>query len=226
MSEEDNIKTIHEFQKIQDFLTVEGRDILSPDDQLDFNYANLFYLSDQRVIMVSNSGLVAAIFSDKEFFLKCLKKQYFPIPESEASGHPIVDEKEFLKNLNLDITEYIKRLSVFGITEIPSSEMIEENLTMLSNEVNAMGKSKLTYSTEFAIGIYIGEILRIESDYGEWILDIVPELNPYYNIPQLMIEGIYLNIWNGLADQFRCGDKVDFNTYYNELLRRRSMLKK
>lgn len=143
------------------------------------NSANIYHLKNGNFVIVPEViGKYAILYYDRGTLDEHIKNRHFPLPGPEL-GEILEMERESIENINDSIGKYMRYVEkTFMCDTNLKNCSIDERITYLNNSVN---NGKLTALSDFdllAIGLYLDEIFRRETESG-WYLISINTLNPY-----------------------------------------------
>jgi hypothetical protein len=173
MAENYKIATVQELAKV---LLEDGKNIYHPDEQLQTNYAFVFFLKSGKVVLLPNDRLDKSqglLFDTRQAYQNCLQNDSFPIPEKQT----VVEDryKEQILNVETNINTYLQEAA-----NLVSYDLAKGNLKDLLLELRKHNQKKYKEKDYFYSVLALGEYIRTVKN-GKWtILKRYRTFNPYY----------------------------------------------
>jgi hypothetical protein len=173
MANDYKIATVKELSKM---LLKNGKYIDNPDEQLQTNFAFVYYLSSGKVILLPNDRLDKSqglLFEHKDIYNHYLQNDSFPIPEKQT----VVEDRYKQEILSVDtkINDYVLEAARLVSYDLSSGSL--EGLLLQLREHNQKRYIERDY---FISALVLGEYIRIERN-GKWsVMKRYRTFNPYY----------------------------------------------
>ncbi len=181
MAQTQNFEMITGFDNIERIVGEYGKEVTNPDEQLEFNSALVFHLTEEYTLVTTSEGTKAVLFKDPEDFRQAVARQSFPDP---GRSSVFAADAEKMLTLNRGIDDFLERLAASGC-RVDVEAVNNSSLDDLSSCISKFGRNNITDSIYIAAGIVFGEIIRKELK-AKWDITKEFDLNPYY-IPHLVL---------------------------------------
>lgn len=179
MTENYKISTVQELTKV---LLEDGKNINQPDEQLQTNYAFVFFLNSGKVVLLPNDRLNESqglLFDTRKAYENCLQNDSFPIPEKQT----VVEDryKEQILSVETNIDTYLQEAA-----NLVDYDLAKGNLKDLLLQLRKHNQKKYKEKDYFYSALALGEYIRMIKN-GKWtILKRYRTFNPYYT-PAVML---------------------------------------
>lgn len=183
--------TIESIDNLIQLLEENGKSFYQMDYFIPTNNAFVYSLKDGSQILLPNNivdrKLKGFLFKDKDCLQEMIQNDYYPIENSNKTVYEL--HQKHVKNINLNINYYQEKLNeAFKVDYSSVEKDVLNKYFRLLKQKKIKQNRVLSLELYFALGVLIGEFLRIENG-GKWIL--IKEYgtyNPYF-IPAVMYKG-------------------------------------
>ncbi|MBX2827819.1 MAG: hypothetical protein KTR22_06635 [Flavobacteriaceae bacterium] len=180
----------------------------------DFNQAKILELKGGQHLLMPKIGKYVILYEDYNKLNEHISTEKFPVPIPETDS-VFELEKENLFNINSTCSEYITYVqNKFNLHDKDfNSTLSDSKIESLSVKVNRHGLNSLSDYDILAIGIYVSEILRMETSL-EWNLDLIYTLNTYWALNLKSSNNIKIDLIGHLYKSIREDNTLELKLLY------------